>query len=132
MFYDEILFLNNSTTHIRFVSNYALEKISDLLQAKGMNPDIATVRAKGVFGQESEKASLYLHNLQGFFDSDVMQRIYDFISHKALLQEPIRFNSYDHMLRMVQQVSRSSLSEEELRQIRHISQANNYGIALIR
>ena len=132
MFYNEILFFNNSSTHIRFASNFALEKISDLLQVKGMNPEIAVIRAQEVFGKESEKASLYLHNLQSSFDAEVMQRIYEFISHKALLQEPIKFNSYDQMLRMLQQVYRSSLNEYELKQIKHIAQANHYAIALVR
>ena len=125
-------FFNNTTTHIRFVSNFAVEKISDMLQAKGMNPEIAVIRTQEVFGEESEKASLYLHNLQYFFSVDGMQKIYAFIVHKALFKEPIKFNSYDNVLRMVQQVYGSSLSEQELKQIRHIAQANHYEIALVR
>lgn len=132
MFYDELFFLNNTTTHIRFVSNFAVEKISEMLQAKGMNAEIAIVRAQEVFGEESEKASLYLHNLQHFFSVDSMQKIYDFIAHKALFKEAIKFNSYDHILRMVQQIHGSSLNEQELKQIRHIAQANHYAIALVR
>jgi len=132
MFYNELLFFNNTRTHIRFASNFALVKISELLQAKGMDPDVAITRAKEVFGEESEKASLYLHNIQHFFDTEIMQKIYVFISHKALFQEQVHFNSYDHMLRMLQQVSRSSFNENELKQIRHITQANHYGVALVR
>jgi len=123
--------MNNSAVHIRFASNFALEKISDLLQAKGMNPEVALIRAKSVFGEESEKASLYLHNLHHTFDTQIMQKVYDFITHKALLQESMQFSSYDQMLRMIQQVYPTSLSEQELRRIRHISQANKYGIALV-
>jgi len=132
MFYNELLFFNNTTIHIRFASNFALEKISDLLQAKGMNPEIAIIRAQEVFANENEKASLYLSNLQSSFDTEIMKRVYDFIAQKALFQEPIQFNSYDQILRMMQQVYSSSLGEEELKQIKNISQANHYGIALLR
>jgi len=129
---NEILFFNTPTIHIRFASNFALDKISDLLQAKGMNPESAIIRAREVFGEESAKASLYLHNLQHAFNVSIMQKVYDFISQKALFQEPIEFGSYDQVLRMMQQVYSTSLTEEELRQIKHISQANRYGIALVR
>jgi len=132
MFYDELLFINNSAVNIRFASSFALEKISDLLQAKGMNPEAALMRAKAVFGDESEKASLYLHNLQHAFDTQIMQKVYDYLAHKALFQESIQFSSYDQILGMMQQVYRTSLNEHELKQIKHISQANRYGIALVR
>jgi len=132
MFYNELLIFNNTQTHIRFASSFAIEKISDLLQAKGLKPEVAIMRAREVFGSESEKASLYLYNLQHFFDTEIMQKVYDFISHKALLKEPVAFNSYDAMLRMLQHVSRSSLSEQEMKQLKRIVQANDYGIALVR
>jgi len=129
---NEILFFNTPTIHLRFASNFAFEKISDLLQAKGMNPEIAMIRAQKVFASEGEKASLYLHNLQRSFDANIMQKVYQYIAHKALFQEELSFSSYDQMLRMMQQVYRTSMSEEELRQLRRISQANHYGIALVR
>ena len=129
---NEILFFNTPTIHIRFASNFAFEKVSQLLQAKGMNPEVAIIRAQEVFGKESEKASLYLHNLQRSFDTHVMQKVYDYIAHKALFKEIVLFGSYDHMLGMMQQVYSSSLNEDQLKQLRHISQANHYGIALIR
>ena len=132
MFYDELLFLNNSTIHVRFVRNLAVEKISNLLQAKGMNPEVALSRASKVFGTESEKASLYLHNLHNYFNKDLMHKVYEYISNKALFQEQMQFNSYDQMLGMMQNVYKTSLSEEEIKHIRHISQANHYGIALVR
>ena len=132
MFYNELTFLNNSTTYVRFASNFAVEKISELLQAKGLNPEIAIIRAREVFGSESEKASLYLHNLQQSFGSELITKVYEYISRKALLKGIILFGSYDHMLRMMQEVHSVSLSEAELKQIRQISQANSYGIALIR
>lgn len=132
MFYNELTFLNNSTTYVRFASNFAIERVSELLQAKGLNPEIAIIRAREVFGMESEKASIYMHNLQYFFDPEAIQKVYNFIMHKALSQEPVRFDSYDHVLRMIQDVKTTSLSEAELRQIKQISQANQYGIALIR
>jgi len=132
MIYNELVFLNNSTTYVRFASNLALEKISGLLQARGMNQEVAMMRAEKVFAQESEKASLYFHNLQHSFGSEIMQNIYEFIAKKALFQEAIQFGSYDQMLRMIQQVRSRSLNEQELRQIKHLSQANRYEIALIR
>ena len=132
MFYNELTFLNNSTTYVRFASNFAVEKISELLQANGLNPEIAIVRAREVFGSENEKASLYLHNLQHSFGSDIITKVYEYISRKALLKDTVLFGSYDHILRMMQEVHSISLSEAELRQIRQISQANSYGIALIR
>lgn len=129
---NEILFLNTPTIHLRFASNFAFEKISDLLQAKGMNPEVAIHRTQKVFAGESEKANLYLHNLQGLFDAKIMQKIYEYIAKKALFQEELSFSSYDHMLRMMQQVNTSSLSEKELKKIRQITQANHYAITLIR
>lgn len=132
MFYNELLFFNTATPHVRFASNFALVKIAELLESKGMNPEVAMIRAQKVFAGESEKASLYLHNLQGFFDVKVMQKVYDYIAHKALFQEELLFSSYDQMLRMLQQSYTTALSEEELRQLRHISEANRYGIALVR
>ena len=132
MFYNELTFLNNSTTYVRFASNFAVEKISELLQAKGLNSEIAIVRAREVFGTESEKASLYLHNLQHSFGTEVITQVYEYISRKALFKDTILFDSYDHMMRMMQETHSTSLSEAELRQIRQISQANSYGIALIR
>lgn len=128
---NEILFFNTPTIHLRFASNFAFEKISDLLQAKGMNPEIAMIRAQEVFASEGEKASLYLHNLQRSFNKEVMQKIYAYIANKALFQEEFSFSSYDQILRMMQQVHSVSLSEQELRELRHISQANHYGIALV-
>lgn len=132
MFYSEIFLLNTSTIHIRFVRNLAIEKISDLLQDKGMNPEVALSRASEVFGAQSEKASLYLHNLHNYFNKELMQKVYAYISNKALFQEQIQFNSYDQMLSMMQKVYKTSLSEQELKHIRRISQANHYGIALVR
>ena len=128
---NEIFYFNTSTMHIRFASNFALVKISELLQAKGMNPEVAIKRAQAVFGNECEKASLYLHNLQGAFDAGIMQKVYAYISNKALFQEPIEFSSYDQMLRMMQQVYRTDMRDEEHRQIKRISEANNYAIALV-
>ncbi len=132
MFYNEFTFLNNSTIYVRFASSFAIEKVAELLQAKGLEPEMSFIRAKEVFGVESEKASLYIHNLQHFFDIEFIQKVYEYISRKALFQDPILFGSYDHILRMVQGVHNSSLSEDELKQIRQISQANRFGIALIR
>ena len=129
---NDILFLNTPTIHVRFASNFAFEKISELLQAKGMNPEVAIIRAQEVFGKESTKASLYLHNLQRSFDAQVMQKVYAFISHKALFKESVLFGSYDQMLGMMQQVYSTSLNEEQLRELKHIAQANHYGIALVR
>jgi len=129
---NEIFFLNTPTIHIRFASNFALEKISELLQAKGMNVEVAFVRAKEVFGSESEKASLYLYNLQRSFDENIMKKVYAYIAHKALFQEVVSLSSYDQVLRMMQHVKRTSLSEDELKRIQHVSQANHYSIALIR
>lgn len=132
MIYDDFIFINYSLPHIRFTSNFALEKVSELLQAKGMAAEVAVVRAKKVFGERSDKASLYLHNIQHFFGAEIINKIYSFIMRKALYQEPVRFDSYDHLLRMMQGVYPSSLDETELKKIRQIAQANRYAIALIR
>jgi len=129
---NDILFLNTPTIHLRYASNFAFEKIADLLQAKGMNPEVAIIRAQQVFAHEGEKASLYLQNLQRSFGTDVMQKVYDYIARKALFQEQFSFSSYDQMLRMMQQVYSTSLNEEELKQLRHVSKANSYGISLVR
>jgi len=129
---NEIFYFNTPTIHIRFASNFALVKISELLQAKGMNPEAAIKRAQEVFGDECEKASLYLHNLQTAFDEKIVQKVYAYISHKALFKEQIKFSSYDQMLRMMQQVYKIDLSEEEHRQVKRISEANHYAIALVR
>lgn len=131
MFYDQLLFLNNSAIHIRFVRNLTIEKISNILQDKGMNPEVALNRARQVFGNESEKATLYLHNLQSYFNTTVMHKVYEYLARKALFQEQIKFHSYDHMLSMIQKVYTAALSEDELTQIRKICKANRYGVALI-
>lgn len=122
---------NTPIIHVRFASNFALEKISHLLQDKGMNPEIAIVRAQAVF-KEVDKASLYFHNFQHVFDKEIMQKVYAYVAKKALFQEKISFGSYDQMLGMMQSVYRTNLSEVELKQIKHLSQANRYAIALIR
>ena len=129
---NEIFFLNTPTIHLRFASNFACEKISELLQAKGMNPEIAMIRTQEVFASQSERANLYLHNLQASFDTNIMQKVYEYIANKALFQEELSFKSYDHMLRMMQQIDTAFMSEDELKQLRRISQANHYGIALVR
>jgi len=129
---NEILFLNTPIIHLRFASNFAFEKISDILQAKGMNPEVAIERAQAVFASESDKASLFMHNLQSYFDLSIMSKIYEYIARKALFQEPLSLSSYDQLLRMMQQVYSSALSESELKALRQISQANRYGIALVR
>jgi len=128
---NELFLFNIPSIHVRFASNFALEKISHLLQERGMKPEVALSRAQAVF-QEVDKASLYFHNLQHFFDKEIMQKIYDYVSKKALFQDQISFGSYDQMLGMLQQVYRTNLSEQELYQIKHLAQANRYGIALIR
>jgi hypothetical protein len=128
---NDIFIFNTPIIHVRFASNFALEKISHLLQDKGMNPEIAIVRAQAVF-KEVDKASLYFHNFQHFFDKEIMQKIYAYVSKKALFQEKISFGSYDQMLGMMQSVYKTNLSEVELKQIKHLSQANRYAIALIR
>ena len=97
-----------------------------------MRPEIAFIRAKEVFAGESAKASLYLQNLQHYFGQELLSKMYEYIAHKALFQESIRFDSYDHVLRMIQEVYRFSLNEQELKQIRHITQANYYAITLVR
>ena len=97
-----------------------------------MNPEVAIIRAQEVFASEGEKASLFLHNLQDSFNKEVMQKVYIYISNKALFQEKLSFSSYDHMLRMMHQVYSASLSEHELAQLRRIVRANSYGIALVR
>lgn len=132
MIYNEFVFFNNSTTYIRFASNIALEKISELLEERGMNQDVAMIRAKSVFAKESEKANLYLHNLQHYFGSELMPKIYEFIAKKALFQEVIHFGSYEHMLSMMQQVRNVSLNEQQLIQIKNVSQANLYAITVRR
>jgi len=128
---NELFLFNIPSIHVRFASNFALEKISHLLQDKGMKPEIAMVRAQAVF-KEVDKASLYFHNLQHFFDKEIMQKIYAYVSNKALFQDKISFGSYDQILGMMQQVYRTNLSTQELHQIKHLAQANRYGIALIR
>lgn len=132
MIYDDFLFINYTLPHIRFTSNFALEKVSELLQAKGMTPEIATMRAQKVFAEQSDKATLYLHNIQHYFGAEIINKVYSFIMRKALYEEPIRFDSYDHLLRMMQDVYSSSLDEEKMKNIRQIAQANGYAIALIR
>jgi len=129
---NDILFLNTPTIHLRFASNFAFKKISELLQAKGMDPEIAIIRAQEVFGKEGVKASLYLHNLQCSFDTQSIQKVYEYIAHKALLKESVLFGSYDQMLGMMQHVYNTSLNEDQLKQLRHVSQANHFGIALVR
>ncbi len=128
---NDLFIFNIPTIHVRFASNFALEKISHLLQDKGMNPEVAIVRAQAVF-KEVDKASLYFHNFQHFFDKEIMQKIYAYVSKKALFKEEISFGSYDQMLGMMQSVYKTTLNEVELKQIKHLSQANRYAIALIR
>jgi len=129
---NEILFFNTPTIHVRFASNFAFLKIAELLEAKGMNPEMAMTRAQEVFAVESEKASLYLHNLQSSFGLKVMQKVYNFIAHKALFQEVFSFSSYDQVLGMIQQSYSFNLNEQELRGIRRVCEANRYNIALVR
>lgn len=128
---NEFFIFNIPTIHVRFASNFALEKISHLLQENGMNPEVAIIRAQSVF-KEVDKASLYFHNFQHFFDKEIMQKIYAYVSKKALFKEEISFGSYDQMLGMMQSVYKINLNEVELKQIKHLCQANRYAIALIR
>ena len=129
---NELFLFNTPIIHVRFASNFAVAKISQLLQEKGMKAEVALQRAISVYSTESHKASLYINNFQVYFDKEIMQKVYDYIATKALFQEQINFASYDQMLRLAQQVYNSSLSEEELKQIKHIAKANSYSIALVR
>ena len=128
---NELFIFNTPIIHIRFASNFAIEKISHLLQDRGMNAEVAIQRAYDVF-HNREKANLYLSNFNAYFDKDIMHKVYDYIANKALFQEKLLFGSYDQMLRLTQQISSGSLNEKELLQIKHIAQANRYGIALTR
>jgi hypothetical protein len=132
MFYNELLLCNVSAFHLRYVRSFAIEKIADLLQAKGMNPEKAIVRSRAVFGEESERANLFFYNLNRYFGTEVILRVYGYIAHKALLRGTMALNSYDQVLGMMQQVYSSVLSESELRAIRQIAQANCYEISLVR
>ncbi|MBE0498252.1 MAG: hypothetical protein IBX43_03315 [Campylobacterales bacterium] len=132
MFYNELLLCNVSAFHLRYVRSFAVEKIADILQAKGMNPEKAIVHSRGVFGEEIERANLFFHNLNNYFGAEIIQRVYGYIAHKALLKETMALNSYDQVLGMMQQVYSSVLSESELRAIRQIAQASRYEISLVR
>jgi hypothetical protein len=90
------------------------------------------VHSKAVFGEESEKANLFFHNLQTYFGTEIIQKVYGYIAHKALLKEKMELNSYDQVLGMMQQVYSSALSEPDLRALRQIARANRYRIALVR
>jgi hypothetical protein len=130
MFYNELLLCNVSAFHLRYVRSFAIEKIADLLQAKGMNPEKAIVHSRAVFGEESERVNLFFYNLNRYFGTEIIQKVYRYIAHKALLRETMVLNSYDQVLGMMQQVYSSILSEPELRVLRQIAQANRYEIAL--
>ncbi len=132
MFYNELLLFNASAAHIRYASNFAVEKIADLIQAKGTTPQEAIIRAKAVFGEESERANLFIHNLHTYFGTEIIQKVYVYIANKALLKVKMELNSYDQVLGMMQQVYSSALSESELKALQQIAQANLYKIALIR
>ncbi len=125
---NEILLFDLATIHVRFISNFALEKISELLQKKGLDAEIAMKRAQEVFFNESEKASLFLHNLTKVVDGNVMRDIYQYIAQRALLQSPIDFYSYDQLVGMIQRNYKMNMSEEELEKIRQIAQANRIGV----
>lgn len=132
MLYNQLFLFNVSAVHIRHAKSFAIERIADLLQAKGMNPEKAVMRSKAVFGEESERANLFFHNLSSCFGTEIIQKIYDYIAHKALLKETMELSSYDQVLGMMQQVYSSVLSESELKTLRQIAQANRYEIALVR
>jgi hypothetical protein len=128
---NEIFIFNTPIIHVRFASNFAIEKISQLLQDRGMNPAVAIERAYSGC-QTTRKANLYLNNFSVYFDKEIMQKIYSFIAKKALFQEKILFGSNDQLIGMMQDVYNSKLSEKELFQIKHLAKANHYGIALVR
>lgn len=132
MFYNELLLCKVSAFHLRYVRSFAVEKIADLLQAKGMNPEKAIIRSRAVFADDSERANLFFHTINRYFGTEIIQRVYDYIAHRALLRETMMLNSYDQLLGMMQQVYSSVLSESELRALRQIAQANRYEIAPVR
>lgn len=125
---NDIYFFNIPLVHLRFVSHFAIEKIAQILQEKGMNVEAAYERAKALFSHELEKADLYLHNLHKFFDQTEREKMYHYLAKRALFGQSMDFHSYDQLLALRQSIRQGALSEEELNTLQKVSQANRFGV----
>ncbi len=125
---NELFLFNVPVIHLRFVSVFAIEKIAQILQEKGMNVEAAYERAKALFSHELEKADLYLHNLHKLLQTGEHEDAYAYLANKALFRQNFDFTSYDHMRGLLQQVRTQHLDEEQMQSLRKVLQANRYGV----
>lgn len=127
---NDIFLLNLPSAYIRVVSHYAVVKVFELLEAKGLKAEVALQRAHDVFGEELEKVSLYMHNLQTSFEKEVMEEIYRYLANKALFQDVVSLRDYDSLVGMMSQVQHKSMNTQDLEKLSQISKANRYAFAL--
>jgi MarR-like DNA-binding transcriptional regulator SgrR of sgrS sRNA len=127
---NDLFLLNVPTIHLRFASHFAIEKIAQLLQAKGMKTEVAYERAKALFQGELEKADLYLFNMTRFFTSTQREAFYQHLTERALFQEPIDFKAHDELVGILQQIKGAFLDEQTLKEVQQLAQANRLGVVL--
>ena len=123
-------YLYYSIDHVKSVSNFAVEKIAQILYDRGLDKEVSTAKAISVFSNDLDKASLYLYNLQTKFSKEMMDKFYNYIAQRAFMNQIIKLTSYDTLIGMIQMANGGFLDTTDRKKVEAIAQANKYTIGL--
>ncbi|QFR50074.1 hypothetical protein FJR48_10195 [Sulfurimonas lithotrophica] len=100
--------------------------VSQKLENKGLNPDVALERASAIFAENIDTTIIKLHHLQTHpklaLNTDEM---IEALAKRALFEKPVNLESYDSVTGFVQDIKGHNLTSKERDAIKEIVKLNS-------
>jgi len=103
--------------------NTISSQVASLLYSRGLDEEIAHELSEGLV-DDNELFEAMLSNLLNHYPDITTDALFEHLSTVALHRQSIDLSSYDHLLNMVSKIKGTTLTDNELKSLSHISQLN--------
>jgi len=103
--------------------NTISSQVASLLYSRGLDEEVAHELSEGLV-DDNELFEAMLSNLLNHYPDITTDALFEHLSTVALHRQNIDLSSYDHLLNMVSKIKGTTLTDNELKSLSHISQLN--------
>ena len=103
--------------------NTISSQVASLLYNRGLDEEVADELSEGLV-DDNELFEAMLSNLLNHYPDITTDALFEHLSTVALHRQSIDLSSYDHLLNMVSKIKGTTLTDNELKSLSHISKLN--------
>ena len=115
------LYLNQISSQRQI--NTISSQIASLLYSRGLDEEVAHELSEGLV-DDNELFEAMLNNFLNHYPDITTDALFEHLSTVALYRQNIDLSSYDHLVNMVSKIKGTTLTENELQSLSHISKLN--------